>query len=206
MIGYFRAAHPDLYRAPGISSATAELDDLAPVALGGTAFRRGRIHLHGLALFRDFHAQFTAGVGFAIERLRDGSGAADVAQLQHFDFKFLGFRPDVQKVAGMNLSSRFGGLVVALDPAQIAGARSQRPGLEEPGRPEPLVHAYAVHGYIVRQDERFREMIERPGVLSRRELNLRSSEVERRAGSQVENFFHSAPALPGTAAAFPAAS
>lgn len=158
MIGYFRTAHPGCNGLAEVSHAIAELDDLASVALGGAAFRRGGIHLHGLALFRNFQAQFTAGICLAIKRLRHGSGAADNAQLQHFHFKFMGICPDVQKVAGMDLASRFGGLVVALDPAQIAGARSQRPGLEEPGCPEPLVNAYAVHGYIVRQDERFREM------------------------------------------------
>jgi hypothetical protein len=65
--------------------------------------------------------------------------------LQDFDFKLMGISLDAQQVANANLSGRLGGLIVALDPAQIASTCGQSAGLKEPPGPEPFVNSNAGH-------------------------------------------------------------
>lgn len=136
------------------SFAIAELDDLATVALAGTAFGCGREILQGFAIFNELHAQLAAGVGFAIKGLSDSGRAADGTEGKDLDLKLMCFGLDLQQIAKMNFASRFGRLVIGLNSAQVTGAGSESSSLEEACGPEPFVDANAGHGSIVAQKER----------------------------------------------------
>lgn len=131
------------------SSSAAELDDLAAVAFGGATFR-GRAEIaQGFAFFGELQPGFMAGGGFKVESLGHRGGAADGAEKQDFHFKFVRFSANVQEIADADLAGGLGGLLVALDPAQVAGARGDGARLEKAGSPEPLVDSQAGHGLII---------------------------------------------------------
>jgi hypothetical protein len=124
------------------SHALAELDDTATVALVGTA--RGELFplAGGFALGSHFEALLTARVGFAVEGLRDGRGAANVAKFQNFDFEVAAFVSDAEHVSDANIAGGLGGdLSVRLDSAELAGAGGEGASFEEAGGPEPFVDA-----------------------------------------------------------------
>lgn len=121
--------------------AAAELVDLAAIAFGGSAGgRRGEVH-HRFPFFGDFAALLAAGFGFEVKRLRDGGWATDVAELKDMDFELGTLRLDVKHIADVNFAGRFGGLAVALDASEFAGASGERARFEETRGPEVFVDA-----------------------------------------------------------------
>lgn len=76
-----------------LSSAQAE--ELAAVALGGLGFGDGFELRHGFARVGGFEAEFAAKVGFAVEGLGDGRGAADFAEEQDLDLEVAAFVADL---------------------------------------------------------------------------------------------------------------
>jgi hypothetical protein len=129
-------------------TSSPELDDFAAVALRWPAFRRWRELHQGLALLRKLQAQFTAGFSFAIERLRNRRWAAHLAEKQNLDLKVAALGLDLQELANPDFAGSLGRLIVGLNPAELAGPRSQGACFEESGRPEPFVHSHAGHGSI----------------------------------------------------------
>jgi len=132
------------------------LDDAPAVTLAGPANGQRRELLHGFALFRDAEARFAASFRLAVECLRYGCRAADVANAEDVDLKAAGIVFDLQAVAGMNIACGFGALAIGFDPAYIAGARGDGAGFEEARGPEPFVDAHSVHGSILRRGVRVR--------------------------------------------------
>lgn len=127
------------------SGSSAEVDDVAAVALGGTACRQ-LFELHcGSALGGYFLAQVAAGFSFPVKRLRHRGWPANLAESENFDLKVSTIIGHAQPVADANLARGLGGLAIGLNSAQFAGLRRQRPCLEKSRGPEPFVHAYAGH-------------------------------------------------------------
>ena len=106
--------------------------------------------LHGFAFFCSAETRFAAGFGLAVEGLRDGCRAADVANAQDIDLKTAGIVFDQQAVAGVDIACGFGAEAIRFNPAYIAGARGHGAGFEEARGPEPLVYAHGVHIKILR--------------------------------------------------------
>ena len=127
------------------SGSAAELDDPSAIAFGWPASRQFFKLLHGSALRCYFLAELPTGVCFAVERLRDGGGATHFAEQQDLDLKIAALVADSQLVSNADLASGLGGLAVALNAAEIAGACSQGPGLEKSRGPKPFVHSHGVH-------------------------------------------------------------
>jgi hypothetical protein len=123
------------------SSASAELVESAAVALGGTGGGGGGEVHHGLAFLGGLAASFTAGVGFLVERLRDGGGSAEVTEGEDVDFELAAFGTDLEAIAEVDVAAGFDWLMVALDAAEFAGAGGLGAGFEEARRPEPFVDA-----------------------------------------------------------------
>ena len=59
---------------------------------------------HGFALGSDFLSEIPAGVGLAVESLRDGSWTADIAEKQHFHFEITAIVRDAQHIADANFA------------------------------------------------------------------------------------------------------
>ena len=55
------------------------------------------------------------------------------------------FIRNFQHVADVNVACRLGGLSIRFDPAQLTGSLRERTCLEKSRRPEPGIHAYAIH-------------------------------------------------------------
>lgn len=120
---------------------------MAAVALGGAAFGfDGRV---GAALFDQFETSFAAGLDFAVELLGDGSGAANFAQGENFDFEFAAVIFDAEEIAGTDVARGLGGLALEVDAAELAGSGGQGAGFEKAGGPQPFIHAEAVHLFIL---------------------------------------------------------
>ena len=94
---------------------------------------------HGFALFRGFAAGFAASFSFLVEGLRDGSGAANVAELKDLYLELPTFGFNLHHVAYMDLTRRFGRLLMDLDTSKIAGASRHGARFEEARGPEPFV-------------------------------------------------------------------
>ena len=128
---------------------------------------------HRFALFRQFEPQFPAFFCFPVEHLRYRRGTANLAQAQHFDLKLAAVVFDAQKVAGAHLAGGLRRLSVRFDSAEFTGAGSQRAGLEESSRPEPLIDS---HWSV---DERLRRTHHRLGELSIINGHIRLNIVDR---------------------------
>ncbi len=123
-------------------SATKPIQ-LAPVAFGRLPFRNRLELRHGFAFFSEFAAEFAAFLGLAIEGLRHGGRSADFAEEQDLDLEFAAFVFHLKLVAEADVFRRLGGLAVRGDSAEFTGFGRESAGLEESGRPEPLVHSHA---------------------------------------------------------------
>src|SRR5580700_3373233 len=123
------------------SSASAELVEFAAVAFGRAGCGGGSEMHHGFSFLGGLAASFTAGVGFAVERLRDGGGSAEVAEGEDVDFELAAFGADLEAIADVNVAAGFDRLVVGLDAVEFAGAGGLGAGFEEARRPEPFVDA-----------------------------------------------------------------
>jgi len=123
------------------SSASAELAESAAVALGGASCGGGGEVHEGLAFFGGLATGFAAGVGFLVERLGDGGGAAEVAEGEDVDFELAAFGADLEAIADADVAAGFDRLVVGLDAVEFAGAGGLGAGFEEACRPEPFVDA-----------------------------------------------------------------
>ena len=139
-------------RASVSSPSTTKLNDAAAVALGRPVLGQRRELLHGLALFSQFEAGFTAGVCFAIVGLRNGGGAAQLTEFQNFNLEQATLIFNLQHVADVDLACGLGAQSVGEDAADVAGLAGESARLEEAGCPEPLVHAQLVHGTMLRGD------------------------------------------------------
>ena len=139
---------------PGLASL-AELNDAAAIALVGAACGQLLPLVGGFALGSDFETLLAAGLGFAVERLGNRRGAANVAEKKDFDFKLAAFVGDAQHVSDADVARGLGGdLSVGLNAAEFAGAGGEGTGLEEARGPEPFVDANGGHGDIVQQKVR----------------------------------------------------
>jgi len=98
-----------------------------------------------LAFLGHFLARFAAGLGFAVEGLRDGRGTAHLAESKHFNFKDAAVGGDGEQVADAHLARGAGGLMPGLDAAQLAGAAGEGARFEEARSPEPFVEASPFH-------------------------------------------------------------
>lgn len=111
--------------------AAAKLIDFAAVAFRGAGLRGwGEVHKR-LAFLGCFLAGVAAGFGFLVERLGDGSGAADVAEPEDVDFEFATFGANLQAIADVDVTAGLDGLVIRLDAVEFAGASGLGAGLEE---------------------------------------------------------------------------
>src|SRR5580704_14376465 len=119
-----------------------KLNNLPPIPLRRSALGRWRKIHHQLSLLRDFHPQITARLRLPIERARHRRRAAHFAEQQHLHLKIAALGSDLQKVTDPDIARRLGRLAVDLNAAQLTCPRSQRPSLEKPGSPEPLVHPH----------------------------------------------------------------
>lgn len=122
-------------------SAATELNDAAAIAFCGAPLGKGRVFLHGFALGSFATALRFAGFGFAIERLRHGCGAADIAELQHFDVEFAAFIPHAQHVAYSHFAGRFRLDFVGADSTEITRLRRLGSRFEKTRGPEPFIDA-----------------------------------------------------------------
>jgi len=95
----------------------------------------------GSAFLGGLATGFTAGVGFAVKRLRDGGGPAEVTEGEDVDFELAAFGTDLEAIAEVDVAAGFDWLMVALDAAEFAGAGSLGAGFEEARRPKPFVDA-----------------------------------------------------------------
>lgn len=112
--GFLRSPSKSAKSLP-ISLAT-ELNDPAAIAFCGPAFRRRIEIARGFSFGCNFHAQFAAGLGLAIQRLRHRCRATQDADLQNLHLKFRAFGLDVEQIAGVDFTRRLGRLMVGLDP------------------------------------------------------------------------------------------
>jgi hypothetical protein len=123
------------------SVAVAKANDLASIALrratGGELFPFAR----SFPLGGNFKAELTAGIGFTVERLSNGGGAADVAKGKDFNLEIAAVVGDAKHVTDADFAGRLGGLAVRLNAAEFAGARGKRAGLEEASGPEEFIEA-----------------------------------------------------------------
>ena len=131
-------------------AAAAKLDDAATVALGGAPDRSGHEHALGFALLGHFLPQFAAFVGFAIERLRDGCGTANIAKGEYFDREVSAVVGNAERVSHVDLAGGFRRLVVGLDASELAGFLGQSTRLEEAGGPKPDIDADGGHQQYLR--------------------------------------------------------
>lgn len=135
----------------------AEVDDSAAVAFGGAIGGRGFEECgHGLALGGGFLAGFAAGLGFAVKRLRHRSGAADIAEREHFDLEDAAVVGYGEHVAFTYLSCGLGILPVELNASEVTGSRGEGTGFEKAGGPKPLVDSYGRHASILLQGDALR--------------------------------------------------
>ena len=124
------------------------MDETAVALVGAFGRRRGPGHwADEFAFFCGFAAGLFAFVGLAIESLRDGGGAALLAEGEDLDVELAGFVFDVEHVADAHLASRFSGLAVGEDALELAGFGGLLARLEEAGGPEPLVDAGSYHSF-----------------------------------------------------------
>ncbi len=125
--------------------------DAPAIAFGGASGGSGCEVETGLAVFGEFAAGSAAGLGFAIKLLGDGSRTAEIAERQDFDLEVAAFGFDGEQVADADFAGRARGLLVRLNPAEVAGLRREGAGFEEARRPEPFVESRAGHAFSVRQ-------------------------------------------------------
>jgi hypothetical protein len=91
------------------------------------------------------HSQFAAGFAFAVQRLRDRSRAAHLAQKQNFHFEISRLSLNVQEVANMYLAGWLSRLTIGLNSAQIASTRSQSARLVKSRSPQPFIDTNGSH-------------------------------------------------------------
>jgi len=151
------------YPALATLHPAAQTVDFTAVALGGFALARGFEARHGFALFGHFEAQLAAGLGLAVQRLRDGGWAADFAQAQNFDLEIAAGVFHLQQVADADLAGELGGLAVGGDAAEVAGAGSQRTSLEESRGPEPFIESHRKAALLGLQQHALRLAMRREG-------------------------------------------
>jgi hypothetical protein len=77
--------------------------------------------------------------------LRDGCRAPDCAEQQDLDLKVSALGPDFEEIPNVDLAGRLGRLLVGLNPAEFASARSQSASLEESRCPKPFVDPNGIH-------------------------------------------------------------
>jgi hypothetical protein len=84
-------------------------------------------------------------LGFTIESLRNGCGAADIAEIENFNLEFAAIVGDAEADSDVDFASGFSGLSVELNSAEFTGLGGERAGFEEARSPEPFVDAYGSH-------------------------------------------------------------
>jgi hypothetical protein len=106
---------------------------------------------HCLSFFGDLQPEFFALFRFPVKLLGGESGSAQIAQRQNFHLENPAFIPDPQHVSHTDLACGFGGLTDRLNPAEFAGVRRKRAGLEESRSPQPFVDSHSFrHGLATR--------------------------------------------------------
>jgi hypothetical protein len=116
--------------------------DEAAIAFGGARGGSGLEEESGLTLFGEEGAGGAAFLGLAVERLRDGGGAADFAEGEDVDFVKAAFGLDGEPIADADLARGTQRLTFRLDAIQVAGLRGEGAGFEEARGPEPFVETH----------------------------------------------------------------
>jgi hypothetical protein len=124
----------------------AEFVNSAAIPLGRTLCRGWRVVHEGFSFLGGLASGFLTLVGFAVESLGYGCGAAHIAQQQDFHLKVPAFGADLEELAYANFAGRFDGLVAGFDSAKFAGPGGKGARLKKARSPEPLVDADAGHG------------------------------------------------------------
>src|SRR5258708_39804960 len=105
------------------SSSPPKLDNSPAIAFRWPAGRQFFKLLHRFALSRHLQAKFPAGLGLAIESLRNRSRAPHLAEQKNFHMKLTALVGHMQHVSNPDLAGGLGGLSVRLNPAQLTGSR-----------------------------------------------------------------------------------
>lgn len=93
--------------------------------------------------------------GFAVQRPGDGSRTALGRKQQDFDFEIFLAAGDTQHIAWTNGAGGFATMAVDVDLAAADRPLRERAGLEEAGRPQPLVDSDRLRVLHVYQGTRF---------------------------------------------------
>ena len=121
-----------------------KLVDFTAIAFRWLAFPERFAMRHGFALFGQFQPQLPARLRLAVERLRNRSRAAHLAEKQDFHLKVAAVVCHSQHVSNPDLTRSLGGLPVGLNPTEFTGSCGQCSCLES-GGPKPLVHSHGGH-------------------------------------------------------------
>lgn len=135
-----------------VLQSAAKPVQFAPVALGWSTRTEGFKPGQRLPLFRRLEPQFLAFLGLPVKRLRYSGRAADVAELQDLHLEFAAIVLYAKQITFPHLTRGLHLLPATRDSAELAGTRSERTRLEEPGRPKPLVDPHAGHASILVRD------------------------------------------------------
>src|SRR5207237_7019879 len=109
-----------LHRSPQ-SPSSPELDDSSPIAFRGSSGSQLFELVHCLAFGSNFQAQFPAGFGFTVTRLRHRCRAAHFAEQQNFNLEFAAGVCHLQQVAYADLARTLDRLSIANDSGQVTG-------------------------------------------------------------------------------------
>lgn len=120
--------------------------DQPAVALRRSSRRPQNIKLpHRLPLRSSLQSSLFALLGLAIESLSHRSRPPHLAHPKDLHHELAAFILHPQHVANLDITCSLGRLLVPLDPAQLTSLSRQRPSLEEPSRPKPLIHPHRSH-------------------------------------------------------------
>jgi len=98
-------------------------------------------------LLGQFQSQFSALFRLPIEGLSHRCRAAQLTQKQNLNLKVASLGSNLQEIAYPDFAGGFGRLLVALNPAEFTGSRSQATRLEKSGSPEPFVNSNTGHNH-----------------------------------------------------------
>src|SRR5215831_18976922 len=131
------------------SSSSSKLNDSSAVSLRRPVRGKDLPFPRRPALGCHFEPHFFARIRLAIQFLRLRGRPADLAYTQHYNLEITAVVGYPQPVSNPHFTGSLGSLSIRQNSSQIARLLRQRPGLEEPRRPQPCVHAYTSHGSIL---------------------------------------------------------
>ena len=128
----------------------AQCDDEPPRAFVWLLRRLGVACAFKTATFARFQARRAAGVGFAVQRLRDRRRAALFAEFDYFDFEALDAASNLQPIADVQRLRGFAGYLIDLDLAALDRLLGERACLEKACGPKPYVETNDSGGWGLR--------------------------------------------------------